>query len=337
VTTLRRALCLLTGHVAIVLSAGAATGCQGVLDAGHDLGRAPLLPVGPENPVILLNDGPRDNWQGEYASLLSQRGGPPLAGIVISTGGMWMDLDSNVAGWQGLVTAAKASGLDRVPDPIRSASQPLQRPTDGNVDSTTPNDSEGARFIVETALRLATVERPLVVATGGRLTDIADAYLLDRTVADRVVVVASLGTGFAEGEAIARMGVPNGEMDTWADSVVAEKFRYVQVSAYYEQAADLPVDRLDELPENALGDWMRAKQPDIFGTPLAADQVSVLALGVSTFARSAVRLSPSGWEGDIVTLAPDDGGRVWLVTESDGPAATARVWDLLRDPATFSN
>ena len=35
--------------------------------------------------------------------------------------------------------------------------------------------------------------RPLVVVTGSRLTDVADAYLMDPTVADRVVVVSALG------------------------------------------------------------------------------------------------------------------------------------------------
>jgi hypothetical protein len=249
---------------------------------------------------------------------------------------VWSDLDSNLAGWRALVTAARASGLVGVPDPIRSAAQPLQRPLDGNVDSTVPNDSEGARFIVQTSLRLATPAQPLVVATGSRLTDVADAYLIDRTVVDRVVVVSSLGTGFSDGESVARMGIPNGEMDPWANAIVAQRFRYVQVSAYYDQTFDLPSDMLAELPDNPFGNWMRDKQPDILDTDLASDQISVLAVGLPAFVRGVARVSAGAWEDDVLTLVPDENGRVSLVTESNGAAATARFWELLRDPRTFS-
>jgi hypothetical protein len=304
--------------------------CSGSLDAGEDRPRE-TLPVGPENPVILSNDGAYDNWQGEYAALLAQVGGPTLAGIVISTGGMWFDLDANVSGWQELVTSARESGLQDLPDPIRSTSAPLVRPMDGDIDSTVPNDSEGARFIVETSARLSRPGRPVVVATGGRLTDVADAYLIDPTVPERVIVVASLGSGFSEDEEIAHMGIPNGEMDVWADAVVIQRFRYVQVSAFYDQLSDVPEERMTELPDNAFGDWMRAKQSQIFGTPLASDQVGVIALGVPAFTQAVTRVSQAGWNAeDQPTLAPDRRGQGWLVTASEGKAATERFWELLR-------
>jgi hypothetical protein len=313
--------------------ASATVACGGTLDAGSDRPRA-RLPVGPENPVILSNDGPFDNWHGEYAVLLAHAGGPSLAGIIVSTGGMWFDLDANLAGWQELATRARESGFANVPDPIPSSSAPLQRPDDDNVDSTLPNDSVGARFIVETSLRLGTPERPVVIATGGRLTDVADAYLTDPTVADRIVVVSSLGTGFSGDPRVARMGVPNGEMDPWADAIVAERLRYVQVSAFYEQLADVPVERTPELPNNPLGAWMRDKQPNILATPLASDQVSVLAVAMPEFTQVVTRVSFSGWDANEPTLAPDSRGNVWLVTESDGDLARARLWQLLLDPAT---
>jgi hypothetical protein len=302
--------------------------CNGSLDAGSDRPRE-TLPVGPENPVILCNDGPFDNWHGEYAVLLAHAGGPPLAGIVVSTGGMWSDLEANFAGWQELVTSARDSGLADVPDPIRSASALLVRPDDGDIDSTAPNDSPGARFIVETSTRLARPGRPVVVATGGRLTDVADAYLVDPTVTERVVVVASLGTGFSDDEKVARMGVPNGEMDVWADAIVVQRFRYVQVSAYYDQLTDVPAERIADLPANPLGEWIGAKQPQIFEISLAADQVSVIALGVPEFTLGVTRMAPSGSENDQPTLAPDPHGQAWLVTASDGEAATTRFWELL--------
>jgi len=323
----------LAGSAARVLGLTAVVACGGTLDAGSN--RKEALPVGPENPVIVTNDGPSDNWQGEFALLLARAAGRPLAGLLVSTGGRWYDLDANMAGWQDLVARARASGIGDVPDPVRSASAPLVKPADGAIDSTTPNDSQGARFIVETSLVLGRPERPLVVATGGRLTDVADAYLLDPGVVERVVVVASLGTGFEGGEKVAHMGVPNGEMDPWADVIVAQRFRYVQVSAYYDQRADVPPERFGELPANAFGDRMREKQPDILGTPLAADQVSVIALGIPDFVLGVTRVSPSSVEAETPTLVPARNGSAWLVTASDGALATKRFWELLSDAATF--
>lgn len=311
-------------------------GCGGTLDAGSDRTRE-TLPVGHDNPVIISNDGASDNWHGEYAVLLAHTGGPPLAGIVVSTGGLWSDLEANFAGWQDLVVRSRQSGLRDVPDPIRSAGEPLVRPSNGDIDATVPNDSAGARFIIETSAALSRPDLPVVVATGGRLTEVADAYLLDPTVTERVVVVASLGTGFDEGEQQARLGVPNGELDPWADAIVAQRFRYVQVSAYYDQLGDFPSERLAQLPDNAFCQRIRDKQPDILGTPLASDQVSVLSLGVSDFVVGVERVSFSGFDDGEPLLARDENGSAWLVTATDGAAVTARIGSLFADPATFED
>jgi hypothetical protein len=310
------------------------TACGGTLDAGSDRTKEPL-PVGPANPVILTNDGPSDNWHGEYAALFAHAGGPPLAGIVVSTGGMWSDLEANLGGWQDLVARARASGLTNVPEPITSLGEPLQRPSNGDVDATIPNDSEGARFIVETSARLSRPGLPVVVTTGGRLTDVADAYLIDPAVTERVVVVSSLGTGLSGGEELAHLGVPNGELDAWAGAIVVQRFRYVQVSAYYDQRGDFPSERLTELPDNAFCDRIRSKQPGIFDNSLAADQIGVLALGLSDFALDVRRVSFAGFERNEPLLAPDTQGSAWLVSASDGAAVATHVWSILLGPKTF--
>jgi hypothetical protein len=311
------------------------TACGGTLDAGSDRTKEPL-PVGPANPVILTNDGPSDNWHGEYAALLAHAGGPPLAGIVVSTGGMWLDLEANLGGWQDLVLRARGSGLTNVPDPIPSLGAPLERPSDGDLDATAPNDSDGARFIVETSARLSRPGLPVVVTTGGRLTDVADAYLIDPTVTERVVVVSSLGTGLSAGEELAHLGVPNGEMDPWAGAIVVQRFRYVQVSAYYDQLGDFPPERLAELPDNPFCDRIRSKQPEVFDIAVASDQVGVLALGLPDFALDVRRVSFAGFELDEPLLTPDARGAAWLVNASDGAAVAARIWSILLDPKTFA-
>ena len=295
-----------------------------------------LLPVDERNPILLANDGVTDNWQGEYAILLANGGGPKLAGIIVNTSGPWPDLDTNIAGWRGLVAAATASGLRNIPDPISSTGPPLVRPASGQIQDTALTRSEGAKAILDASASLSLPYRPLVVVTGGRLTDVADAYLMDPTVTERVVVVSSMGSTTDTGAA---MGPPNGEMDPWADAIVTAHFRFVQVSAYYDQTTDVPTTRLGELPANAFGDWVAAKQPSIFNLDQAADQVGVAAVGISSFVTAVQKVSAPGLIGAGATAGPDlvadPAGSLLLVTQSKGAEATGRFWQLLTDPNTY--
>ena len=211
-------------------------GCSQTFDAGYDRPHG-LLPVDERNPIILLNDGAYDNWSGEYAVLLANAGGSPLAGIIVNETSDWPDIDTNFGGYRDLVAAARASGLKDLPDPIASIGPPLVMPATGKIDDTQPNRSNGALTIVNTSKTLGLPYRPLVIATGGALTDVADAYLVDHTVTERVVIVSSLGSTSSTGGG---MGVPNGQGDPWADVIVSSNFRYVQVSAWYDQLTDVP-------------------------------------------------------------------------------------------------
>ena len=292
-----------------------------------------LLPVDERNPIVIMNDGAYDNWQAEYAILLANSGGPKLAGIIVSTGGQWMDLDTNFAAFNDLVGKARSSGLQGIPDPVASNKPPLVRPMSGKINDTTPNQSPGAQLILDSASQFSLPYRPLVVATGGRLTDVADAYLIDQTLAERIVVVSSLGSTTDSGGA---MAAPNGEMDPWADAIVAARLRFVQVSAFYDQAADVPASRLPELLQNPFGDWIRAKQSKILGLQVAADQVSVIAVGIVSYSAAVQRVAPVSLVGAGATAGPDlvtssDGNAGWLVRQSASTDATARFWQALQD------
>jgi len=304
------------------------TGCGQELDAGHDRPHGPL-PVDARNPLVLVNDGPHDNWAGEYAVLLASAGSE-LAGIIVNANDDWPDIQSNVGGFRELVSAARASGIEGLPDPIASVGAKLVVPASGRVEDTRPNRAEGALFLVDVSRRLALPYRPLVIATGGALTDVADAFLIDPEIVDRVVVVSSLGSVSASG---AEMGLPNGNHDPWADKIVAERFRYVQVSAFYDQLGDVPDSRVGELPDNALGEWIASKRPNLWHWMPASDQVSVLAAGLPAFVTAVERVAPALDEPAAEAgplLVTDRAGSAWLVTACDGAAATARFWELLR-------
>ena len=208
--------------------------------------------------MIVANDSATDNWSGEYAMLLANSGGPPLAGIIVNPSPYSPDLAANVDGWNQMITAARASGLRNIPDATASAGDPLVRPADGEIEHTTPNMSDGAKLILDLSARLSLPWRPLVVVTGSRLTDVADAYLMDPTVADRVVVVSALG-GAASGGSV--MGWPNGELDAWADWIVGQRFRYIQVNGYYEQHGDVTPPRPPTCPAMRSGRGWRRRLP----------------------------------------------------------------------------
>lgn len=312
--------------------------CSGqTLDAGADIPHG-LLPVDERNPIILNNDNYDDNWQGVYAVLFANAGGGPLAGIIINGSTYAPDLKKNLAAWQGLTTAARASGMRGIPEPIASQGAPLVRPSNGSLDSTAPNRSAGAQLIVEVSARQALPNRPLVVVTGGRLTDVADAYLVDNTVVDRVVVVSALGSVTSTG---AIMGPSNGELDSWADWIVTQRFRYVQVSAYYDQTTDITSAQLASLPKNALGDFITKQQPIVENILPRADHVSMVAVGLPKFvvAVQRVALDPAGVFDTTMgpALIPDAKGHVWLVTSVDGVLASTRLWQMLQDPKTFGS
>ena len=311
--------------VVLALAAGAVS-CTETRNLGSSAPHG-LLPVDERNPIVLANDGADDNWQGEYAILLANSGGPKLAGIIVNTSAPWPDIDANIAGWRGLVAAARAGGLGGLPDPTASIGPALVRPASGKIKDTAANRSEGAHLIVETSARLSLPYRPLVVITGGRLTDVADAYLIDPTVAARVVVVSSLGATTTSGAA---MAAPNGEMDPWADAIVTARFRFVQVSAFYDQLTDVPASRLSELPANPFGAWIAAKQPKIWDLPEAADQVALAAVAIPSFATEVERVSATALVGAGATAGPDlvtdPNGAAWLVTQNASAEATARFW-----------
>lgn len=334
---------LLTGWLPCALCLGlalAATGCGEILDAGESHGKLVDVDVDQRNPVIIDNDGWSDNWLGEYTVLSSNSGGPPLVGIVIGASKYWSDLDANVAGWTDFVTTARDSGLKNVPDVSAGTSGPLSVPADQQIDSTVPPRSAGAQKIVDLSRQLYSAGRPVVVLAGGALTNLADAYLMDHTVVDRVVVVADLGM---YDEPKATMTGPNGDLDPWADWIVAQRFHYVQLSLPYEQAGDVTTDDFGNLPTNKLGDWMASKQPKLSKLDTAADQVTILAVGLPGFVAAVQQSAPdisAGFNsppGQGPPLLPSDTGKAWVVTEIDTSVGRPWLWKMLQAPGTFGS
>jgi hypothetical protein len=321
-----------TGRSALLCLLALATlsaGCDGQLDAGFDVPHG-LLPVDERSSLVVVNDGALDNWQGEYAALLATTGRVRLSGIVVNTNAEYPSLETNVANFRKLITAARDSGMRGLPDPTASIAPALVRPKSGRIEDTSPNRSEGARLLVQLAAEQGTAVHPLAIATGGALTDVADAYLMDPTLAERAVVVASLGQSDGTG---ATTSDPNGDRDAWATIVVMSRLRYVQVNGYYDQLQDVPEERVAELPANAFGTWLADKRSAILSKLVACDQVSVLASALPWFASSVSKMRPD--PDDPSLLVADADGPLWHVSRCETDRARDEFWSMLLDPATF--
>lgn len=315
--------------LAIASGALALAGCGGQLDAGYDVPHG-ALPVDERSAVVVVNDGARDNWQGEYAALLASTGQLKLVGLVVNAAGEYPSIETNVSGYRQMLSAGRDSGMRHLPDVTASIAPALARPASGSIEDTVPNRSEGARLILEAAAAHGTPVHPLAISTGGALTDVADAYLLDPSLAERAVVVASLGQ--TEGEGASTFD-PNGARDSWATVIVTSRMRFVQVNGYYDQQLDVPEERVSELPDNAFGRWMAEKRPDILNLILACDQISVLAVGLPWFASGVTHLRVN--EADSPSLIPDAAGQIWHVARTDSERSRSEIWARLKDPNTF--
>jgi hypothetical protein len=312
----------------------AATGCEGDLDAGSNVKNDLLPDVDQHAPVILDNDNWSDNWAGENAFLLANSGAMKLVGLIVNASRYWKDLNANLAGWNNLVNAARASGLKNIPDITVGADiVTLKVPGDRIIDHTTPLYTDGAKLIVERSQRLYLPGQPLLVVTGSQLTNLADAYLIDQSVVDRVIVVSALGSNTV-------MTGPNGDLDPWADWIVAQRFRYVQIGVLYDQAADVTEAALAKLPDNSFVRLMRAKQPKLSNFDTAADQLAVLVAGLPKFVTGVKRSAPdtsavfNSPPGQGPQLVPSATGDAWVVTQVEASLARRHLWGMLQE--TFS-
>ncbi len=315
---------------ALYLALPATSGCEGQsLDAGQNV--AGLLPVDRHSPVILDNDSWSDNWAGEHAMLMASKGDMTLAGIIVNASKYWPDMAGNLTGWTRLVEIARKSGLKNIPDVTVGANATLRVPADKKISSTVALHTPGAQLIVDLSRQLALPGQPLLVITGSQLTNLADAYLIDPTVIDRVIVVASLGL---HKDPKTVMTGPNGDLDPWADWIVAQRFRYIQVAVLYDQAAD--VTETDKLPDNQFGTWMANKLPKLSTNNAAADQLAVLAAALPEFATEVKQSAPdtsAGFNsppGQGPPLLPSATGDAWVVTQIEASLARKHLWMMLR-------
>ena len=263
----------------------------------------PELPYGKSNPVLVSDEDAQRSFSTEYALALAHSGELDLRGVQISHGAV------DERGFEKEATAAlcrivareiaqlRRTGLRFAPDPVAGADRALQRPSSGRCEDTVPERSRAVEQLLAEARRAAP-ELPLVVVASGSLTDLASAWLLDRGIADRVIVAT-------------RTAPAAWNMDPWAATVVLERFRCIICHVEFPAGA-LSLARL----QGTRWEFLAARLAGGGNTDFSQFATVTVPGFVRKTQRARFVRGASGDPSDF-SFAPDPDGRVWLVTDAD--------------------
>ena len=322
-------VCPAVGSVATALRSGASF-------ADHNR-QDEVLPYDNTNPVLYDNDWTNDyvDW---YLMALASVGDINYVGISTSSSippynkHMTAEHLEKSVGWRRkIVRLGRESGFRNVPDPVAGTKGNLKKPVSGSIADTQPLDSPGSRQIIEQAHKTSP-NKPLVICVGGPLTVVADAYLLDNSIAEKLFV-AFLGQRH-EG-----MSGFNGWSDGWAAYIVLEKLRLIQFIGQRKMVAHIPKKRLFELPDSPARDFMIASTPDVAAPEGDADGPPAISLMRPDYIKRVTRVSFGGWKErkghEMPLFKNDPNGRATLVSEVDQNVATEEWFRAMKNPKAW--
>ncbi len=237
------------------------------------------LPYDRRNPVVYDNDEAVDQYTDEYLLSLGSLGEIQLRGMITSSPIApydayvpRQDYERMVSDREQLVENAKANGFANIPIQVRGPMGNLEKPASGEISDTKLIGAAGSWLIV-TEARKASAEKPLVVVAGAPLTAEADAYLLDPSIADKVIVAWLGGSD-------RNMCDYNGWADPWAAYIVLQKLRLVQFPVRVAPPY-VPKAQLLDLPAGPLRDYMYKKHHPTNSDPGSIDGDGPPAISLS--------------------------------------------------------
>jgi hypothetical protein len=183
------------------------------------------LPCGQANPVVVLNDTPRNCLLEEYALSLAHSGTRRVVALGPGFGG---NLMGNFKELSRYMQTLKKRGLRNAPEILLGSSKALQMPASGLAEDTHAESSPAVRRLVDLA-RQTTPDRPALVICSGSLNEVASAWLLERRCAANLIPV--LGYDGDEYKSVGR--------DPWAAQIVLPRFRCVVLSRTYRPPIDM--------------------------------------------------------------------------------------------------
>lgn len=300
------------------------------------------LPYDSTCPVVYDNDDADDMYTDEYLLSLASAGDISLKGMITSSGG-WREslfpdpvfiFQWDSAGRGGIAGKARRSGLNNFPTPVAGSGVSLVKPSSGAIDATAPVDTPGARLIIAQA-RNASASRPLVVVMGGPPTTLASAYLLDHSIASRVVLVSQSG-GPGENE----LQDFNDQVDNWATYIVVHRFRCVLFGPVIDEAPVVDKSLLPQVPNTELRQWMIDKGLPHADLPGGQDHdgPGSITLLHPDYIVTAKPKSFGGIDGvGNMFLKDDPNGKILMVTQANQFLATTEWWRAVSNLNAYAN
>lgn len=215
-------------------------------------------------------------------------------------------------------------------------------PVSGRIEDTVPFNTPAGRKIVAEALP-CTLRNPLVVFVGGRATCVADAYLMNPAIADKVIVAEYLDHLGHDGH----LPGYNTHEDMWAANIVLRHFRVL--AAYskplYAYAPAVSLDAGSDadrgrMPGTYLENVMCLKPHPLLTREHADGDGHAVALLQAGFGliKSYERWSYDRYEEGQVYLKRDAQGDIVKVIEYTSRAdVTTAWWNVMTAPGVFSD
>ena len=210
-----------------------------------DSGGLQILGLDSTNPVIFDNEQWDNGPDNEYVWAKASSGSLDLRGNIVTRDfhkGASQDEQMKKARQE--LREARMAGFSHLPEMTLGATALLAWPASGNLDSLTPTRSAGSDLIVAEA-RKATPDKPLLVVAGGPLTTVAQAWLTDHSIAERMIVA----------------GIYTYQMhpdDTVANYLVARKCRYLQWGRQYIWGGKPDTSLIKSVPPTLMGERVKA-------------------------------------------------------------------------------
>jgi len=331
--------------------------CIGIILMGLSIAEqawSVTLPYDRTNPVIYDNDGAIESgYTDVYIMALASAGTISLKGIITTCSygeeqrqppfSPLAEVEV-VRERQELIEKARRSGLRNIPDATPGPSISLKRPASGRIEDTVPYKTPGGLLVVNEA-RKATSDRPLVIVMGGQATCVVDAYLMDNSIADKMILAWIVGNKRSDGDVDSREY--NAGVDPWATYIAFEKLRVVAFPFTNDGSASTPKSRLGELPDTELRQtMMEARWPreqNTFSEPSADyDAFGAFPLTRSDYVLQTKRVSFNHWEPapwDAQKQMPffkaDQNGKVLVAWDASSSVATDEWWGRVKDPAAW--
>ena len=249
--------------------------------------------------------------------------------------------------WGAMIrTAAIKDGFANVPPiypgPPLGTTFDQRIPASGRIEDTVPFKTPAGFKIVEEALK-CTPRNPLIVIMGGRATCVADAYLIDPSIAGNVIVAEYLDYVRGDGS----LPGYNIHEDMWAANIVLKNFRVIGAysNSIYDYAPQVSLDAGSDadrgkMPGKYLKEVMCLKSHPLLTKEHADGDGHAVALLQAGFGlvKSYDRWSYDRYEGGEVYLERNPNGDIVKVKEYTSRAdVTAAWWDAMKAPGVFAD